>query len=185
MNKNFTFELKDANKLNDEEKNQLMMLSISEYPAFKKLYAKNKYYSTVKPQKQFIIKQGKKIIGTGKFLWRTIKVNKKSFRMAAFGVLISKKYQKLGLGTELIKRDIQEAKKKKIDLLYGSTSNPVAVKILEGLGFRQLKTAVLYKDSETKQIKMEKGQVYIFELKNGILKQIEKTKKFFIGIGPV
>ena len=163
-----------------------MHLSIAEYPAFKRYYLKHKYYSVVRPQMEFSIKkEGRDIIGTGKFLWRTIEVNKKPVRLFAFGVLIAKQYQKQGLGSELVRRSIVEAKKRGADLLYGSTSNPIMAKVLRRLGFKRLHTAVLYKNGETKKVERESAKAYTFEFKRGLIREIESHGKLFIGRGPL
>ena len=107
-NKNLKFYFKKVSALTKEEKQQMMHLMIATYPAFKKYYLKNKYYSTVKPQMEHLIKDNNILIGVGKLLWRKIKIGETSIKLFAFGVLITKKYQGKGLGTEIIKKDIIE-----------------------------------------------------------------------------
>lgn len=142
----YKFYLKNVGDLTNEEKGQMMQLMIDTYPAFIKYYLKNKYYSSVKPQVVNLIKDGDKIVGVGKLLWRKVFVGKNSINFFAFGVLIDKNYQKLGLGSKFIAKDIIEAKKMGSDILYGTTSNPVAGKIVKRLGFKKLNTAVFYKE---------------------------------------
>ena len=125
------FYLKKVSELTGPEKEQMMRLMIITYPAFKKYYLKNKYYSTVKPQMENLIKDGNKIVGVGKLLWRKVMVEKTPIKFFAFGVLITKKHQRRGLGSRLIIKDIKEAKNRGADILYGSTSNPVAEKIVK------------------------------------------------------
>lgn len=163
----------------------MMRLMIAVYPAFKKYYLKNKYYSTVRPQMENLIKDDDKIIGVGKLLWRKIKIAERFINFFAFGVLIAKKYQKMGLGSKLIAKDIKEAKKMGADILYGSTSNPIAEKVVKKLGFQKLNTPVFYRHVESGKIKKEKGRVWVFEFKKGLLENIEKLPKFYIGAGPL
>ena len=184
-NKNLKFYFKKVSALTKEEKQQMMHLMIATYPAFKKYYLKNKYYSTVKPQMEHLIKDNNILIGVGKLLWRKIKIGETSIKLFAFGVLITKKYQGKGLGTEIIKKDIIESKKRAADILYGSTTNLVAEKIIKKLGFQKLNTSVFYKDSETEKIKKESDRVWVYEFKKGIISKIRNLKKFYIGIGPL
>lgn len=181
----YKFYLKKVSNLTDKEKEQIMLLSIATYPAFKKYYLRNKYYSTVKPQMENLIKDNNKIIGVGKLLWRKVMIERKPIKFIAFGVLIAKKYQKHGLGSMLIAKDIKEAKRMRADILYGSTSNPIAEKIVKKLGFQKLNTPVFYKHVESGKIKKEKCRVWIFEFKKGLFENIEKLPKFYIGTGPL
>ena len=182
---NSKFYFKKVSALTKDEKQQMMHLMIATYPAFKKYYLKNQFYSTVKPQMEHLIKNGRILIGVGKLLWRKVNVGKTSIKFFAFGVLIIKKYQGLGLGTKIIKKDIKEAKKRGADILYGSTENPIAEKIVKKLGFKKLDVAVFYKDTETGITKREQGRSWVFEFKNGIIKRIENLQRFYIGTGPL
>lgn len=184
-NSKYKFYLKEVSKLTKAEKEQMMHLMIATYPAFKKYYLKNKYYSTVRPQMENLIKDGDKIVGVGKLLWRKVIIGKRAIKFFAFGVLVTKKYQKMGLGSKLIAKDIKKAKKMGADILYGSTSNPVAEKIVKKLGFQKLNTPVFYKRIESGRIEREKGGVWIFEFKKGLFGNIEKLPKLYIGTGPL
>ncbi|MBI2591820.1 MAG: GNAT family N-acetyltransferase [Candidatus Brennerbacteria bacterium] len=185
QNNKFKFYLKKVENLTKQEKEQMMRLMVATYPPFKKYYLKNKYYSTVKPQMENLIKESNKIVGVGKLMWRKVMVETKSVKFFAFGVLIAKKYQKQGLGSKLIVKNIKEAKKRGADILYGSTLNPVAEKIVQRLGFQKLNIAIFYKDVESGKIKTENGRVWVFEYKKGLLRKIEKLSKFYIGAGPL
>jgi len=184
-NKNLKFYFRKVASLTEEEKQQMMHLMIATYPAFKRYYLRNKYYSTVKPQMEHLIKEGNTLVGVGKLLWRKVKIGKISIKLFAFGVLIIKKHQDRGLGTEIIKKDIIEAKKRDADILYGSTVNPIAEKIVKKLGFQKLNIPVFYKDSETKKVKKESGKVWVYELKRNVINKIENSPRFYIGIGPL
>ena len=181
----YKFYLKKVSELTAQEKEQMMRLMIATYPAFKKYYLKNKYYSTVKPQMENLIKDRDEIVGVGKLLWRKMVVGKTPIKFFAFGVLIAKKYQKRGLGSTLIAKDIKEAKKRGADILYGSTINPAAEKIVKKLGFKKLTTPVFYRHTKTGKIKKETGRVWVFEFRNGLIESVEKLPKFYIGIGPL
>ncbi|MEK9183821.1 MAG: GNAT family N-acetyltransferase [Patescibacteria group bacterium] len=181
----FSFFMKEGKRLTLNEKKQLMNLSIDTYPPFEKYYRRNKYYSTVKPQMKFLVKKGKEIIGTGKFLWRTVMVNKAPIILFAFGVLVAKKYQRKGLGTRIMGTFAEEAKNRGADILYGTTTNPIMEKIMRKLKFKRLSVPVFYKDSESKKIKKEKDNAYILEFRKGIFNEIEKLDKFYIGVGPL
>ncbi len=163
----------------------MMRLMIATYPAFKKYYLRNKYYSTVKPQMENLIKESGRIVGVGKFLWRRLMIGQKPIKFFAFGALIAKKYQKQGLGSRLIVKNIKEAKKRGADILFGSTLNPIAEKIVQKLGFQKLSIPIHYKDVESGKIKKESGRVWVFEYKKGLLGKIEKLPKFYIGAGPL
>ena len=182
-NNKFKFYLKKSGDLTEQEKEQMMCLMIATYPAFKRYYLKNKHYSTVKPQMENLIKENGKIVGVGKLLWRKIMVGKTPIKFFAFGVLIAKKYQGCGLGSRLIAKDIKEAKKRDADILYGSTTNPIAEKIVKKLGFQKLSTPVFYKHIESGRIEKERCRVWVFEFKKGLLENIEKLPKFYIGTG--
>lgn len=181
----YKFCLKKVGKLTEAEKEQMMRLMIATYPAFKKYYLKNKYYSTVRPQMENLICDSNKIIGVGKLLWRKVMVRNKIVKLFAFGVLIAKKYQNKGLGSKLIAKDVKEAKKMGADILYGSTSNPIAEKIIKKLGFQKLNIPVFYKNVESGRVEREKCGAWIFEFKKGILKDIEKLQRLYIGSGPL
>lgn len=185
INKRYKFYLKRVGSLTRKEKGQMMRLMIATYPAFRKYYLKNKYYSTVKPQMENLIKDGNEIIGLGKILWRRIIIGQKSINLFALGVLIDKKHQKQGLGSSLIARNIKKAKSLGADILYGSTSNRIAEKILKKFDFQKLNVPVFYKDVESEKIQKEKDRVWIFEFKKGISKDIQKLKKIYIGSGPL
>lgn len=181
----YIFSLKKAGELTSQEKEELMQFMIKIYPAFKKYYVKNKYYSTVRPQMVHIIKNNETIIGTGKLLHRKIRAGAKSISLFAFGVLIAKKHRGEGLGTQLIVKNIVEAKKRKADILYGSTKNPRAEKIVKKLGFKKVGVPVYYTDTKTKRIIKEKNRVWIFEFKKGFKSKLEGLEKLYIGTGPL
>lgn len=181
----YKFYLKKVGDLSKDEKEQMMQLMIATYPAFKRYYLKNKYYSTVRPQMTNLIKDGDSIAGVGKFLWRNVTVGERTIKFLAFGVLIAKEHQKIGLGGSLIAKNIKEAKKMGADILYGTTSNPAAENIMRGLGFKKLDTPVYYKDVEKWKVRRERNRVWIFEFKKGIIEEIEKSPKFYIGTGPL
>lgn len=179
------FIIKKSERLTSQEEKEIQDININEYPKFKKYYFKNIYYSTVKPQKIFMIKEKDKLIGTGKFLWRKIKINNKSLKMAAFGAIIDKDHQNKGLGTRLIKLQIKEAKKIKADFLFGSTLNPRASKILVKLKFKSLNLPIFYKEVNSNKIKKMNNKAYFLGLKKNILEKLVKEKKIFIGQGPI
>jgi len=181
----YKFISKRAGKLTSEEKKEIYNLNIKEYPKFKKYYQKNIYYSSIKPQKVLIIKLRDKIIGTGKLLWRKIRLYNQNIKMAAFGVLIDRNYHRKGLGTKLIKIQIKEAKRVKADFIYCSTSNPIAKKILLKLGFMKINSPIFYKEIFSKKIKKVKIQSYILELDKDVLKVISNEKGLFLGLGPL
>lgn len=183
--KDYKFVLKKIGELSSDEKEKIMRLSIKMYPAFKKYYLKNKYYSTVRPQLVNIIKSKENIVGTGKLLWRKIEINKKSAKLIAFGVLISKACQKKGLGTKVVLNNIKAAIKMKADILYGTTASPIAKKMMKKIGFKKIRTPIYYKDRETGKINKEKNSVYIFELKKGAIDKIKKLTRLYIGTGPL
>ncbi len=183
--KNFSFFLKTDKELSKREKCQMHDLLVKMYPPFKALFDKHGYYSTVKPQMNFLIKEGDKLISTGKFLWRNVKIKDEKIKLFAFGIVVNKPYQKQGVGTDLTWLNKKEAKKRKADLLYGSTSNQKVERMLEELGFEKLRTLVMYKDATTKEIKKESSSVYVFEFKKGLIDKLNKLEYFYIGIGPI
>lgn len=176
---------KKSGDLTKEEKDHLMEFMIGMYPQFKKYYIKNKYYSTVRPQMVHIIKDGNNIIGTGKLLHRKIKIQNGSLTLFAFGVLIGKKYQKQGLGKLIVKRSVQKAKALGGDFLYGTTTNPVAKKMLLDLGFQKITAPIYYKDAGTKKIVREKNDVFVFAYKKKVFDGLNDLKKIYIGTGPI
>jgi len=160
-------------------------LFVRMYPPFKTFYDKHGYYSTIKPQMEFLIKSGDKLIGGGKFLWRDVKIEDRKIKLFGFGMVVDKPYQKQGIGTKLILLNKKEAKKRKADLLYGGTHNPIVEKMLKRSGFKRLKTVVKYKDTKTKKIKKGSSSVYVFEFKKGLTDKINKLESFYIGTGPI
>lgn len=185
--KEFSFVLKKDKELSGKEKNQMHDLLVKTYPkpSFIRLYNKHGYYSTVKPQMNFLIKKGSKLVGTGKFLWRNIKIDGETIKLFAFGMVVAKEYQNKGLGTNIIRLSIKNAKRKNGDIVYASTSNQKVKKMLVKLDFAMLKIPVFYKDVTTKKIKRSKNSVYMFELKKGLVKKINSLPKIYIGIGPI
>jgi len=181
----YKFYFKKVDDLTQRDKEQMMQLMIATYPTFKEYYLKNKYYSAVKPQMENLIKDGDKLVGVGKFLWRKVMVGTKSIFFFAFGILIKKQYQGRGLGIKLIESDIKEARTRGADILYGSTSNLNAKRIVKKLGFKKLSIPVFYKDVKTKKIKRENDEVWVFEFKKGLLEKIIKLPKLYIGTGPL
>ncbi|MBI2446651.1 MAG: hypothetical protein HYV51_02395 [Parcubacteria group bacterium] len=182
---NYKFYFKNTDDLTKNEKNEMMHLMIATYPAFKKYYLKNKYYSTVKPQFEHLIMVNKNLVGVGKLLWRKVRVDNRFIKFFAFGVLILKRHQSNGLGTILIKKDIVEAKKRRADILFGSTNNRMAESIVKKLGFKKINVPVFYTNTETGKIEKENHRVWIYEFKNGLINKIENLQKFYIGTGPL
>lgn len=182
-NSKYKFYFKKVTELTKNEKNQMMNLMVVTYPKYRELYIKNKYYSTVKPQMEHLIKQKGELVGLGKFLWRKVKIGVKFIKFFAFGIRILKKHQGKGLGTKLIKKDILEAKKRGADILYCSTANIKAEHVIAKLGFKKLNTPVFYKNTKTGKIQKEKDNVWVYEFNKGIINKIENLKKFYIGTG--
>lgn len=181
----YFFFLKKDKELSEKEKKQIHYLLIRTYPTPKSYYKNNRYYSTVKPQMNFLIKKDNELIGTGKFLWRNVKAKDKNIKLFAFGVVIAKKYQNKKLGTRLIQLSIKEAKQRKADLLYGSTSNLILKRIFNKLNFQKIETHVFYKNIKTKKIERDKNSAFGFEFKKGIIKKINKLPQFYIGNGRI
>lgn len=181
----FSFFLKRDRELSKEEKEQMHDSLVRLFPPFKVFYDKNKYYSTIKPQMTFLVKKGDELVGSGKLLWKTVKMGKSRLKFFGFGLLIEKPYQKNGIGTAMLRLAKEAAKKQKADLLYGSTDNPIAEIMLERDGFRRIKTTIIYKEALTKEMEKEKRIAYAFELKRGLVDKINKLDNFYIGIGPV
>jgi N-acetylglutamate synthase-like GNAT family acetyltransferase len=181
----FKFILKKDENLSREDKEEMHNLLVATYPKFKKLFDKHGYYSTVKPQMNFLVKRNKELVGTGKFLWKSIKFNKETIKLFAFGVVIKRNYQGKGLGTHLTKLDIKEAKKRGGDILYASASTKRAENMISKLGFKRIIAKVLYKDVLSKKIVEEKNPVYVFEFKKCLLKKLNSLPKFYIGLGPI
>lgn len=183
--KDFSFFIKTAKELSTKEKNEMHGHLVKLYPPFRAFYEKNRYYSTVKPQITFLVRKGKILAGTGKLLWRTVKMRDEKLKFFILGMLIDNPYQGQGIGTEMVKLDKQESKKRKADLLYGATGNPIMERVLIKEGFKKIKVPVTYKDILTKEIKKESNPAYAFEFKKGLIDKINKLESFYIGIGPI
>lgn len=183
--KDFSFFLKTAKELSNKEKDEMHEHLVKLYPAFRIFYEKNKYYSTIKPQLNLVVRKNDILVGVGKFLWRNAKIKDEKIKLFVFGMLIDNPYQGQGIGTEMIRLDMQEARKRKASLLYGSTANPIMEKIMIKEGFKKIKVPVTYKDLLTKEIKKESNPVYVFEFEKGLISKINKLKSFHIGIGPI
>jgi GNAT superfamily N-acetyltransferase len=182
---NFSFFLKTPRELSEKEKEEMHDKFVRLYPPFKSFYDKNRYYSTIKPQIIYLVKEEDKLAGSAKLLWHNIKVNNETIKFFAFGMLIDDSYQKQGIGTRLVRLEKKEAKERKAGLLYAASKNPHVEKMLEKAGFKKLKTIVKYKDSITKEIKKESNFIYVFEFKKGLINKINKLEQFYIGIGPI
>jgi RimJ/RimL family protein N-acetyltransferase len=183
--RDFSFFLKTPRGLSMKEKNEMHKILVRLYPSFKAFYDKNKYYSTLKPQRIFLIRKDSRLIGTGKLLWHSVRIKGQKIKLFAFGILIDNPYQGQGIGREMIKLDKQEAGRRKADLLYGSTNNPIMERMFERAGFKKIKAYIMYKDASTGEIKREENSVYAFEFKKGLIKEINKLEFFYIGIGPI
>lgn len=181
----FSILLKADKELSKQEKFQMHHLLVKMYPRFKNLFDRNEYYSTVKPQMNFLVKKADELIGTGKFLWRNIKIKNESIKLFALGMVVAKQYQNRGIGTKLVSLSIQNAKKRKADLLYASTSNPKVKKILSKLKFRIIKAPIFYKDAISKDLTREKETAYIFEFKKGLMEKINILSQVYLGVGPI
>jgi GNAT superfamily N-acetyltransferase len=178
--------LKDAGELTDLEKEEHMALSIRMYPEFAELYKKNRYYSSIRPQKVWNIRHEGMLIGTGKFLWKDIDVNNVKRKMCGFGVLVLDDYQRKGIGKQIIAENIEETKRVGGDFLYASTSNEIVDRILEKAGFMPLTTPVVYnKPGEAEKHTDSKSRSYIYEITPGMYAEIEDLEEFDIGDGPV
>ncbi len=179
--------MKKDKELLGKEKKQMHDLLVRTYPKrfFIKLYNKHGYYSTVKPQMNFLIKKDNKLVGTGKFLWRNVEIDSETIKLFAFGMVVAKEYQNKGLGTKIIRLSIKNAKIKEGDIVYASTSRQKVKKMLIKLGFTMLKIPVFYKDVITKKIKRNSTSAYIFEFKKGLTKKINSLPKIYIGLGPI
>ena len=183
--KEFSVCLKEDRRLSKKEKTQMHGLLVKMYPAFKSLFDKHGYYSTVRPQMNFLIKRDKMLVATGKFLWRNVGIKNKTFKLFALGMVVAKEYQNRGLGTKLVQLSIENARKRKADILYGSTSNLKVKKILTKLGFQRLTAPIFYKDITTKEIKREKEFAYVFEFKKGLFEKLNALPRIYIGKGPI
>jgi len=183
--KGFDFYLKKDSELSCGEKSEMHNLLVDNFPDFKRIYDKHGYYSTIRPQMSFLVKKEGVLVGTGKFLWKNINIGRRSIKLFGFGLIIAKKYQGIGLGTALAKLDIAKARDKGADLLYGSTSNKIVIKMLSNLGFKSVITKVFYKDFETEVKKEEKKHIFCFEFKKGLIKRINTLPEVYIGVGPI
>lgn len=182
---NFSFFFKKPRELSEKEKEEMHDKLVRLYPPFKIFYDKNRYYSTIKPQIIYLVKEEEKLVGSAKLLWRNVKVDDETIKLFAFGMTIDGQYQKQGIGTRLVRLEKQEAKERNADLLYGASKNPHVEKMLMKEGFKKLQTIVKYKDSLTREIKKESNFIYVFEFKKGLINKINKLEQFYIGIGPV
>ena len=183
--KKFSILLKADKQLSKEEKFQMHRLLVKMYPRFKNLFDKNEYFSTVRPQMNFLVKKAGELIGTGKFLWRNIKIKNESIKLFAFGMVVAKRYQNQGIGTKIVALSIQNAKKRKADLLYASTSNSKVKKMLSQLKFQIITAPIFYKDVISKDLTREKGAAYIFEFKPGLKEKINILTQIYLGVGPI
>ncbi len=183
--KGFAFKFKSSDDLTYKEIEEKYLLCTTLYPAFRKYYERNRYYSSIKPQEQLIIRKGKKLVGGGKFQWAKVKINKTKINFFSFGLLIYPQYQSKGIGTYAIKLNIKRAKKKAADVLFGSSSNPAIDKICKKLGFQILKCKVSYITPEGKKKSYVKDRCYLYEFTTGIIDQINSLNELDIGTGPV
>lgn len=183
----FVFILKSAGALTEKDKNEMYALRIKMYPKFKKYYDRNRYYSTVKPQKVFLVrdKESGKLVGTSKLLWRKVTVGDETIRFFARGMLVDTAYQRLGIGTEIVRRSLVAMKKLHGDLLCGTTDNPIAMKILRRLGFKKLKCPIYYTEVDTGKKKKSELTSFAFATKKGLIDKINRLPEFYIGTGPV
>lgn len=176
-------------KTNDEIdrklKEEIYKLATKIYPDFRKYFKKNRYYSTVKPQLILLVFDKNKLIGYGKLLWRNLKLVKSQIKFSACGFIVDSLYQKEGIGTKMLDLSINQAKEIKADVLYASTTNPNAIKMLEKKSFKKITTKLTYTEALTNKDVEEIGHAYCLELTDGILKEINSLPFFHIGIGPV
>lgn len=185
--KGFEYYLKEDQELTAEEKEEMHAFLVKMYPAFAKYYKKNRYYSTIKPQITCLIREpvSKALVGSGKFLWSTLKTEIGALKLCAFGVLIDTEFQRAGLGKHLIEVFIKLAGEKNADLLYGSTENPVVHKMLAKLGFKEITCPVTYINGVTGKRETQKISSYALEFKQGLIDKINNLKEFDIGVGPM
>lgn len=177
--------MKRGEELSEGEKDEMMELSIAEYPAFEAYYRKHKYYSAVKPQMVGLVISDRKIVGLGKFLWRDLEIAGNKIRLCVFGVLIASAHHREGLGTALVTRQLEEARRVGGDLLYGTTTNPAAEEMLKKLGFRELSVPTDYVDADSGETVRQASRAYAYELTSGACASLESQPILHLGEGPL
>jgi len=183
----FSFDiiLKEAGEITDEEKEELMQLSIEMFPEYADLYRKNKYYSAFEPQKSWLVRHEGKIVGTGKFLWKDLSFDDVTLRMCGFGGLVLDMYQQKGIGTSILEAAIQETQRASGDFLYASTENGVADEMLLAQGFELLNVPVVYNQPGENEVLPLNKRIYVYEITPGTLDKLKAQETLNIGDGPV
>jgi GNAT superfamily N-acetyltransferase len=178
--------LKGSDELTDLQKDQLMILSIAEYPPYEKYYRVNKYFSVIKPQIVGLVLRGQEIIGDGKLLWHDVKVSDHTFKLFGFGLTIRKEFQGEGLGTSLVKHFVEKAKELEADIIYATSDNPVIDHmLLVTFGFSKLAVPVEYIHAVTGASEREEKKVYVYFRNTEVARAIESLSVFNIGKGPI
>jgi len=181
----YRYIFKRSDEIDFKQKEEIYTLAIKVYPDFKKYFEKNRYYSTVKPQLILLVFDENKLIGYGKFLWRNLKLRENTIKFSACGLLVDSMYQKQGIGINMLDVSIAKAKELNADILYASSTNPNAIKMLEKRGFKKITTKVIHTEVLTNKEIEEIDQAFGLELTDGILKEINSLPFFHIGLGPI
>lgn len=159
------------------------------YPDFKRYYQKNRYYSSIKPQMVLLVFDDKKLIATGKFLLRKLKITKDfKINFFVFGFLVDNNYQKKRVGSQMMKRFINKAKEQGADILFGTTANPNAVKLMEKNKFQEITVSLTYTDAisgKTEYANGGKDQAFGYEFRGGLIEQLNSLDSLHLTKGPL
>lgn len=189
----FYYELKRSHDLTEYEIEKTHDLIVTMFPAFREYYERNRYYSSVKPQMIMSVWDGQakeNLVASGKLLWRDLDLDPPvgKVKLFVFGYLVYDAYQKMGVGTRMLEIYLEEAKKKRADLLFGSTANPVAISMLEKHGFRTFATTLTWEDAMSREIVdvTAAGYTpYVYAFREGIVEDFNSLPSVHLGVGPL
>lgn len=185
----YKFEFKDSSDLTAEEIEKSYQLNTLTYPDFARFYEKNRFYSSIRPQKQLMVWDGDKLIGNGKFQWKDLEIPTIGpIKFFVFGFLVEKNYQNQGVGAEMLGKYVTEAQRMGGDLLYGTTENPIAASMMTKFGFKSIQIPLNYTDVLSKELvefNQSGKEGFAYEFRDGLVDRINNLSSLDLGIGPL
>ncbi|PCI20138.1 hypothetical protein COB64_02405 [Candidatus Wolfebacteria bacterium] len=146
---------------------------------------KTRFYYQIPPNFMFIAWHKGGIVGQRYLTTKVRPIDGKKYKVAGIGITISKEFQGKGLGKELTKEVLRFIQNSDYDFVMATTSNKIAIHVLNKFGFTKLKRKITYKDIKTRKIITEDETVMVKDFQdNRLIKEIEKSKKpIYMGVG--
>ena len=153
------------------------------FPQFTHRYG-HRFYFEALPEVVFIARYNDKIVGFRNLVERRFEVGGREVFVAGLSVAVDPEYRGRGIAKSLTSSILDYINEGDYDAAMAFVISPVAVHMLETFDFKEIKTPLYFRDSQTDELLLSDDRIFIKDIRGAnLIKEIERLDKIYVGAG--